>query len=210
MVMGSSLTIPGCSRQVPESVMAPSAGSRHRAHPDLPTLRRPDSLSPPDVMMVQSTSTAFDNISAPSSPPSGTSSATQKMFQKRKSEPEETTLRHPYGALLKRSRQTGHTHPGEAILLADRLRPRILDEFVGQTHLTDHNTLLFSGDGELTTENIIFWGPPGWVLVSIGTGTAPYSSRSLWQVWKDYAGADSFGVYRRDLQGSERDKLERE
>ncbi|KAI9452376.1 P-loop containing nucleoside triphosphate hydrolase protein [Lactarius psammicola] len=111
---------------------------------------------------MQSTSTAIDGISAPSSPSSGTSSATQKMSQKRKSEPEETTLHHPCGAMLKRSRQMGHAHPGEATLLADRLRPRILDEFVGQTHLTSgRNTHLFSGDGELTTENIIFWGPPG-------------------------------------------------
>ena len=51
--------------------------------------------------------------------------------------------------------------PGEATLLADKLRPRILDEFVGQNLLTGRNTLLFSADGELTTENIIFWGPPG-------------------------------------------------
>jgi hypothetical protein len=63
-----------------------------------------------------------------------------------KSEPKETT---PYGPLL--------AQPEEANLLADRLRPRTLDEFVGQSHLTG----LFSGDGELTTENIIFWGPPG-------------------------------------------------
>ncbi|KAH9066027.1 P-loop containing nucleoside triphosphate hydrolase protein [Lactarius deliciosus] len=125
----------------------------------MPILRRPDSLSPPDLMIVRSTSTAaIDEISAPSSSSSDTSSATTKMFQKRKSGPEEMTLHHPYEALHKRSR---HASPGEATLLADRLRPRILDEFVGQTHLTGPNTLLFSGDGELTTENVIFWGPPG-------------------------------------------------
>ncbi|KAH9039739.1 P-loop containing nucleoside triphosphate hydrolase protein [Lactarius hengduanensis] len=151
---GSSSTSPACSRQVPESVGVPRADSRHGAHPDMPMLRRPESLSLPDVMIVQSTSTAIDGISAPSSSPSGTT----KLFQKRKSGPEEMTLHHPYGALHKRSR---HASPGEATLLADRLRPRILDEFVGQTHLTGPNTLLFSGDGELTTENVIFWGPPG-------------------------------------------------
>jgi putative ATPase len=63
--------------------------------------------------------------------------------------------------MLNRSRQAGHAHPEGATLLAERLRPRILDEFVGQTHLTGRNALLFSGDDELTTENIIFWGPPG-------------------------------------------------
>ncbi|KAI9441904.1 P-loop containing nucleoside triphosphate hydrolase protein [Lactarius indigo] len=102
-------------------------------------------------------STAID-VSAPSSSttsPSGTSSVTQKkMFQKRKTEPDETAIHHPCEARLKRSRHVQAT-------LADRLRPHTLDEFVGQTHLRGPNTLLFSGDGELTTENIIFWGPPG-------------------------------------------------
>ncbi|KAH9053935.1 P-loop containing nucleoside triphosphate hydrolase protein [Lactarius vividus] len=159
MAIGSSSTSPACSQQVPESVGTACADSRHGAHPDMPiVLRRPDSLSPPDVIIVQSASTAIDTISTSSSSPSGTSSATKKMFQKRKSGPEERTLHHPSGALHKRSR---HASPREATLLADRLRPRILDEFVGQTHLTGPNTLLFSGDGELATENVIFWGPPG-------------------------------------------------
>jgi putative ATPase len=54
-----------------------------------------------------------------------------------------------------------HANIEEATPLADRLRPHTLDDFVGQTHLTSRDTLLFTGDGELTTENIIFWGPPG-------------------------------------------------
>ncbi|KAF8266810.1 DNA polymerase III, clamp loader complex, gamma/delta/delta subunit [Lactarius quietus] len=86
--------------------------------------------------------------SAPSSPPSSSSLPTT---QKRRSEPEETRQH-----LFKRFRPTE-----EADLLANRLRPRTLDDFVGQTHLTGCDTLLFSGDGELTAENIIFWGPPG-------------------------------------------------
>ncbi|KAF8267672.1 DNA polymerase III, clamp loader complex, gamma/delta/delta subunit [Lactarius quietus] len=46
----------------------------------------------------------------------------------------------------------------EADLLADRLRPRTLDEFVGQTHLTGpQHSARSSGYGELTTKNIIFW-----------------------------------------------------
>src|ERR1700761_7263453 len=154
--MDSSSTNPACS-----SASAPSVDSRPGDNPELPAAARSHSLSPTDVTMVQSTSTTLDSLGAPPSPPSGSNSATEKVFQKRKSEPEETTLHHPCVPLPKRSRQTGLGYPEDANLLADKLRPRTLDEFVGQAHLTGRNTLLFSGDGELTTENIIFWGPPG-------------------------------------------------
>src|SRR6266404_3287548 len=90
----------------------------------------------------------LDSVSTPSS---DTSSATQQMSQ---CEPEETTRRRARST----RRQTGL---GGAAPLADRLRPSILGDFVGQMHLTGPDTLLFSADGELSTENIIFWGPPG-------------------------------------------------
>ncbi|KAF8491468.1 P-loop containing nucleoside triphosphate hydrolase protein [Russula emetica] len=44
----------------------------------------------------------------------------------------------------------------EAAPLADRLRPKTAEEVVGQDHL-----LVFISDTPATTENIIFWGPPG-------------------------------------------------
>jgi putative ATPase len=45
--------------------------------------------------------------------------------------------------------------------LAERIRPRNLDEFVGQEHLVGHNKILrrFVENKELVS--IIFWGPPG-------------------------------------------------
>lgn len=46
--------------------------------------------------------------------------------------------------------------------LAERLRPRSLEEFVGQPHLTGPNSLLMnllSSGGNMGS--IIFWGPPG-------------------------------------------------
>lgn len=45
--------------------------------------------------------------------------------------------------------------------LADRMRPRTLDEFFGQGHLVGNGTLLRRGieTGRLTSS--IFWGPPG-------------------------------------------------
>lgn len=45
--------------------------------------------------------------------------------------------------------------------LADRLRPRDLDEFVGQNHLLGHGKILrrlIEGD---QVSSMIFWGPPG-------------------------------------------------
>jgi replication-associated recombination protein RarA len=54
-----------------------------------------------------------------------------------------------------------HVELREASPLADSFRPRTLEEFVGQTHLTGPNTLLFDENSKVTTENIIFWGPPG-------------------------------------------------
>jgi putative ATPase len=45
--------------------------------------------------------------------------------------------------------------------LADRMRPRAIDEFVGQTHLLGEGRLLYRlvEEGRLTS--MIFWGPPG-------------------------------------------------
>lgn len=45
--------------------------------------------------------------------------------------------------------------------LAERLRPRSLDEFVGQTHLTGPHSLLRNLLGSGNLGGIIFWGPPG-------------------------------------------------
>src|SRR6185436_5375732 len=45
--------------------------------------------------------------------------------------------------------------------LAERVRPKTLDEFVGQTHLVGENKVLrkISESGQLPS--MIFWGPPG-------------------------------------------------
>ncbi|KAH9969947.1 P-loop containing nucleoside triphosphate hydrolase protein [Russula compacta] len=54
-----------------------------------------------------------------------------------------------------------HVQLQDAAPLADKLRPKTLEQIVGQVHLTGPNTLLFDANGGVTTENIIFWGPPG-------------------------------------------------
>ena len=45
--------------------------------------------------------------------------------------------------------------------LASRLRPRSLDEFVGQEHLLGKNKLLRKMIENDQVSSIIFWGPPG-------------------------------------------------
>ncbi|MBN1383042.1 MAG: replication-associated recombination protein A [Deltaproteobacteria bacterium] len=45
--------------------------------------------------------------------------------------------------------------------LADRMRPRTLDEYIGQSHLTDENGLLRLAIKEDQLFSMIFWGPPG-------------------------------------------------
>ncbi len=52
---------------------------------------------------------------------------------------------------------TGHaTHP-----LADRMRPRSLDEFVGQTHLLGDGRPLHAAARSGRLSSMILWGPPG-------------------------------------------------
>jgi len=64
--------------------------------------------------------------------------------------------------------------------LAERLRPNSLAEFVGQQHLTGANSLLIRTLKMGSIGSIIFWGPPGFVLVvSIDFG-ADFSSK-LWE-----------------------------
>src|SRR5205809_4981112 len=56
------------------------------------------------------------------------------------------------------SEDSGHdrSHP-----LADRMRPRTLDEFVGQEHLVGPGKPLRTQIERDDTGSLIFWGPPG-------------------------------------------------
>jgi len=52
--------------------------------------------------------------------------------------------------------------PGaEMIPLADRMRPRTLDELVGQTHLVGEGKLLGQAIADHRIPSMILWGPPG-------------------------------------------------
>ena len=45
--------------------------------------------------------------------------------------------------------------------LADRMRPRRLDEFIGQTHLIRPGKPLYEAVQAGRLHSMIFWGPPG-------------------------------------------------
>ncbi|MCI0531679.1 MAG: replication-associated recombination protein A, partial [candidate division Zixibacteria bacterium] len=45
--------------------------------------------------------------------------------------------------------------------LADRLRPEVLDEFVGQRHILGEGSILRKAILEDKISSLIFWGPPG-------------------------------------------------
>lgn len=68
---------------------------------------------------------------------------------------------HTSGESAHNSPEADHVQLQETTPLTDSLRPKSLEEFVGQIHLTGPNTLLFDSSGKVTTENVIFWGPPG-------------------------------------------------
>lgn len=47
------------------------------------------------------------------------------------------------------------------IPLAERLRPKMINELIGQNHLTDNNSFLYNALKNGKVPSIIFWGPPG-------------------------------------------------
>ncbi len=58
--------------------------------------------------------------------------------------------------------------PSEELLaasapLAERLRPRTLEDFVGQEHLTGDSSLLLQLVESRAIGSMILWGPPGYI-----------------------------------------------
>jgi putative ATPase len=74
---------------------------------------------------------------------------------------------------MKRSAEVGDLQPTKAAKrsktanlnsaapLAERLRPTILSEFVGQRHLTGLDSVLMNMLASGSPGSMIFWGPPG-------------------------------------------------
>ncbi len=82
----------------------------------------------------------------------------------RKGSPAEASLFHP---------------PASALPLAARMRPRTLDEYVGQQHLLAPGKPLREAIEQGTVGSLIFWGPPGTGKTTLGFLIARYTSREF-------------------------------
>ncbi|KAJ3818397.1 hypothetical protein F5880DRAFT_1600015 [Lentinula raphanica] len=58
-------------------------------------------------------------------------------------------------------RQRISTNVAQAAPLAERLRPSLLADFVGQAHLTEVGSMLMNSINNGSVGSMIFWGPPG-------------------------------------------------
>ncbi|KAJ3887840.1 DNA polymerase III, clamp loader complex, gamma/delta/delta subunit [Lentinula edodes] len=58
-------------------------------------------------------------------------------------------------------RQKMSTNVSQAAPLAERLRPSLLADFVGQAHLTEVGSMLMNSINNGSLGSMIFWGPPG-------------------------------------------------
>lgn len=69
--------------------------------------------------------------------------------------------------------------PEAAVPLAARLRPRTLDDFVGQTHLLGPGKPLREAIERGTVGSMIFWGPPGSGKTTLAFLIAQYTDREF-------------------------------
>jgi putative ATPase len=71
------------------------------------------------------------------------------------------------------------TVPASAQPLAARMRPRTLDEYVGQQHLLAPGKPLRTAIERGTVSSMIFWGPPGTGKTTLGRLIAHYTDREF-------------------------------
>jgi putative ATPase len=75
--------------------------------------------------------------------------------------------------------QSLFTPPASAQPLAARIRPRTLDEVVGQRHLLDAGKTLKDAIESGSVSSMVFWGPPGSGKTTLGWLIARYTDREF-------------------------------
>ncbi|THH17729.1 hypothetical protein EW146_g3145 [Bondarzewia mesenterica] len=146
----STVTCPVCSRQVSTSAINQhlDAGCRdvHTQGTSTSTPRPPPKLVAP---IFNTPSKRVD--SATPRPSTSKKRTAQAPDVKSSSQPNSS----------KRAKTTISARVDAAAPLAERVRPKSLDDFVGQLHLTGPDALLVNLIKRGATGSIIFWGPPG-------------------------------------------------
>ena len=69
--------------------------------------------------------------------------------------------------------------PRDSAPLAARMRPRTLDEFVGQEHLLAPGKALRDAIEKGSVSSMVFWGPPGSGKTTLGRLIAQYTDRDF-------------------------------
>ena len=72
--------------------------------------------------------------------------------------------------------------------LADRMRPKILDEFIGQEHLVGENAILRKIIESGNVPSFIMWGPPGAGKTTLARIIANEQNRSFYQLSAVHSG----------------------
>ncbi len=74
----------------------------------------------------------------------------------------------------------GTASPSRSAPLAERMRPRSLDEFIGQEQVVGHGRLLERALSGAADQSLILWGPPGSGKTTLARLIAARTSRRFW------------------------------
>ncbi|KAI0690091.1 hypothetical protein BC835DRAFT_1365922 [Cytidiella melzeri] len=167
MIRADMVTCPVCSRQVPErDINAHLDNNCASTDVSVSDNAAPNSTPKPKACLAPifggpSSLARKDVASTPSRPPPAISAASNPA-QKRRAAQAVSTNEHA-GPSTKKAKTSITATPRvmAAAPLAGRLRPQSLDDFVGQPHLTAHDSLLMGLTRTGSTGSMLLWGPPG-------------------------------------------------
>ncbi len=87
--------------------------------------------------------------------------------------------------------------------LADRIRPRNLDEFVGQAHLVGQGKPIYQAIQQNRVRSMIFWGPPGVGKTTLARIIAAQTDRPYFELSAVSAGKGEIRAIVEQVQASE-------